>query len=152
MSRMNLSININASPETVFAIVSDIDGERAKASGLEKVEILTDGPVGVGTRWREIHVMNDRETVEEMEVTAFEHPHFYSAHSDSQGFDVDWTMRVDPKGQGSKLTLDMTSTPRTLAAKFKAPVAWLMTGMMKKMVAKDLEKIKTYIEQQAVPA
>ena len=32
-------------------------------------------------------------------------------------------------------------------AKLVAPLGWLMSGMMKKCVAKDLENIKTYIEK-----
>ena len=79
-------------------------------------------------------------------MTAFESPTYFSAYCDSQGYDVHWTMRVDPEGDGSRLTWDMTTKPRTFIGKLMTPVEWLMSGMCKKIARKDLESTKAYIE------
>lgn len=151
MGRMNLSISINATPETVFATVSDVENSPNRIDWYEKVDMLTDGPVRVGTKWREIRRMYNKQSVEEWTMTAFESPHYFSACCDSQGYDVEWTMRVDPENDGSRLTLNMTTKPRTFIGKLMAPVEWLMSAMCKKMVRKDLESTKAYIEQGLSP-
>ena len=77
--------------------------------------MLTEGSVGVGTRWRETRAMMKKEAVEEMEVTAFESPSYYTVHCDSCGYVVEWTFRVEPSAGGSTLSLVMTSTAQTSA-------------------------------------
>lgn len=149
MGRMNLSVRINATPETVFAVVSDVENAPDRIEWFEKVEMLTDGPVRVGTRWRETRRMNNKECIEEWEMTAIESPNHFTAYCDSQGYDVEWTMRVEPEGEGSRLTLQMTTTPRTLIGKILTPIELLLSSMMKSMVQKDLESTKAYIEQNS---
>ncbi|MEM7386714.1 MAG: SRPBCC family protein [Verrucomicrobiota bacterium] len=92
-----------------------------------------------------------KESTEEMEITAFDRPNAYSVYCDSCGYDMAWTFRVEPVAKGSALTLEMSSTPRTLAGKLMAPIGWLMSGMMKKCVIKDLEEIKAFIEKEEAP-
>ena len=57
-------------------------------------------------------------------------------------------MRVDPEGQGSRLTLEMATKPRTFIGKLMTPVELLLSGVCKKIVRKDLESTKAYIEQK----
>ncbi len=147
MGRMNLSIRINATPIAVFDVVSDVENSPDRIEWYEKVEMLTEGPVRVGTKWRETRRMNKRESVEEWEMTAFESPSYFSAYCDAQGYDVEWTMRVTPEGDGSRLTLEMTTKPRKLIGKLLTPVEWFLSGMMSTIVRKDLESTKAYIEQ-----
>lgn len=146
---MNLSIRIDATPITVFDVVSDVENSPDRIEWYEKVEMLTEGPVRVGTKWRETRRMNKRESIEEWEMTAFESPNYFSAYCDSHGYDVEWTMRVTPEGDGSRLTLEMKTKPRKLIGKLLTPVEWFLSGMMTTIVRKDLESTKAYIEQDA---
>ena len=148
MGSIHLSVSINATPETVFAVVSDVENSPDRIDWYEKVDMLTDGPVRVGTKWRETRRMNNKQSVEEWEMMAFDSPNYFSAYCDSQGYDVEWTMRVDAEGDGSRLTLGMATRPRTFIGKLLTPVEWLMSGVCKRMVRKDLESTKAYIEQQ----
>jgi carbon monoxide dehydrogenase subunit G len=152
MPKLNLSIDIDAAPETVFDVIADLENAAERIEGIEKMEILTEGPIGVGTKWRETRVMMKKEAVEEMEITAFERPNFYTAYAYSCGCDMIFTMRVEPRGAGSKLTMDWHSKARTFFGKLMTPLGWLMMGMMKKCVIKDLEDIKAYIEKAPTPA
>lgn len=147
MGSINSGVTINATPETVFTVVSDFENSPDRIDWYEKVEMLTDGPVHIGTKWRETRRMNNRQSIEEWEVTAFESPNTFTAYCDSQDYDVEWTMRVAPDGEASRLTLKMTTRPRTFIGKLMPPVEWLMSGMCRKMVRKDLESTKAYIEQ-----
>ena len=147
MGSMNLSISINATPEDVFAVVSDVENSPDRIDWYEKVDMLTDGPVRVGTKWRETRRMNNKPSIEDWEITAFDSPNQFSAYCDSHGYDVQWTMRVDAEGDGSRLTLNMSTRPRSFIGKLMTPVEWLMSGMMMKIVRKDLESTKAFIEK-----
>lgn len=147
MGKINQSIRINAAPREVFDVVSDVETSPDRIDWFEKVDMLTDGPVRAGTKWRETRRMNGKQSVEEWEMTAFVSPSYFSAYCDSQGYDVDWTMRVDSEGEGSRLTFEMKTKPRSLLGKLLTPIEWLMSSMMKSIVRKDLESIKAYIEQ-----
>ncbi len=146
---MNLSISIDATPEAVFAVVADVEHAPDRIDGYERVEMLTDGPVRVGTKWRETRRVKNKQSVEEWEMTAFERPSGFSAYCDSQGYDVHWTMRVDPEGDANRLTLHMTTKPRTWIGTLMTPVEWILSGICKRMVCKDLESTKAYIERSA---
>ena len=148
MGTIKLSIDIDASPEAVFDVVADIENSAERLEDVRKIEMLTEGPVDVGTKWRETRFVMKKESIEEMEITEFARPTHYSVYCDSCGYDVEWTMRVDPRGDNSTLTLDMTSKPRTFVGKLMSPIEWLMAGMMKKCVLKDFEELKTFVETQ----
>ena len=49
---LNDTINdtINATPETVFAVVSDVANSPKRLDWFEKVDMLINGPVRVGTK------------------------------------------------------------------------------------------------------
>jgi uncharacterized membrane protein len=151
MGKLNLSIGINAKTETVFDVISDIENSPDRIEWYENVEMLTDGPVGVGTKWRETRVMNDRQSFEDWELTEFDRPNYFSAYCDSQGYDVNYTMSVQPEGGSSKLSINMTTKPRTIIGKLMTPLEWMMAGMMRKIVFKDLESLKAYIERNSSP-
>ena len=151
MGKLNLSIGINAKTETVFDVISDIENSPDRIEWYENVEMLTDGPVGVGTKWRETRVLNDRQSFEDWELTEFDPPNYFSAYCDSQGYDVNYTMSVQPEGSGSKLSINMTTKPRTIIGKLMTPLEWMMAGMMRKIVFKDLESLKAYIERNSSP-
>lgn len=151
MGRINLSIGINATPEDVFEVVSDVEKSPDRLHGYEKVELLTDGPVRVGTKWRETRNMSGKHSVQEWEMTAFDSPKRFSAYCDAEGYDVEWTMGVEAVGDVSRLTLNMTTKPRTFIGKLLTPVELLMASMCKGIVRRDLESTKAYIEQRSSP-
>lgn len=70
--RIGLTQFIDASPETVWAVVSDIGSAAGTLSGVDAIELLTDGPYGVGTRWRETRTMFGMKDTMEMEVAESE--------------------------------------------------------------------------------
>ena len=71
---MNFTLNrtVNAPIDNVFRVYSDFANAAARIDGIENIEILTDDPIGKGTRFRETRIMFGREYTEEMEITEFE--------------------------------------------------------------------------------
>ena len=49
---------VEAPVEKTFAVYSDVTNAAGRIKGIRKIELLTPGPVGVGTKFRETRVMS----------------------------------------------------------------------------------------------
>lgn len=140
--RMSVSQDIAAPIETVFDRAADFGNAANTIEAITKMEMLTEGPVGVGTRFRETRVMFGREATEEMEIVAFERPRGYRLLAESHGSRYESGLSFEEIEGGTRVTMHLEVTPLTLLARI---MSVLMKPMMKKMVAicaKDLEDLK----------
>ena len=143
------SEHINAPVERVFDIASDPHNYADVITAITKIEVLTDGPVGVGTRFRETRTMFGKEATEEMEFSIFDPPHSYTLVADSHGCHYVSTFRFVPDGAGTRVEFDFTGEAHTFGAKVMSAVMGpLMKGTMRKMLAKDLGELKRHAESQ----
>ncbi len=146
MNKVTVERTIAAPPERVFAVSSDIPRWAEVVPAIQRIEMLTDGPVGVGTRFRETRLMFGREETETMEVLEFEAPRRYVLGAESHGSRYRTEFRFEPAGEGTRLVFDFTGVPLTVAAKV---MGFLMKPMLKKMgelCAADLEALKAHVE------
>jgi carbon monoxide dehydrogenase subunit G len=137
---------INAPPERVFALASSFATMPERIPGIKRVEMLTDGPVGVGTRFNETRVMFGKEATETMEVTAFDPPRSYNLVANSCGCIYDSRFECTPSAGGTLVTLTFNITAVSFFAKLMSPLSKLMSGMMRKCFDGDLEAIKKAAE------
>lgn len=72
--KTSLTQHINAPADKVWAVISDIPGSAATLSGIDSIQMLTDGPYGEGTRWKESRTMMGRSETVEMWVAQSEPP------------------------------------------------------------------------------
>jgi carbon monoxide dehydrogenase subunit G len=149
MKPMTLSTTMNAPPEAVFAALTDYENMAGRVKGITRVEVLTPGPVGVGTKFKETRVMFKKEATETMEVTAFDPPRRLEMGCYSCGVDFRYEFRLTPEGSGTRVDLTMAGTAKTFFAKLMSPLAGMMAGMMKKCVEADMNDLKAHVE--AVP-
>ncbi|MFJ4340227.1 SRPBCC family protein [Streptomyces sp. NPDC088915] len=93
---------VAASPGRVWEAITDLPELPRVLTGVRKVEVLTPGGFGVGTRWRETRRMLGREATEEMTVTACEPPDRYVTVADSHGMHYvsELTLTPDVTGPG----------------------------------------------------
>ncbi len=70
----SLTQHINAPADVVWSVISDIPGSAATLSGIEAIQMLSDGPYAVGTRWNETRRMMGRSETVELWVSASEPP------------------------------------------------------------------------------
>lgn len=150
MGQFVFETQINAPVEKVFALISDIRSAPQRVTAIKKVEVLTDGPIGVGTRFKETRVMFGKEATETMEFTAFDPPRSYTVTAYSCGNHYESTFRCAPEGQGTKVTMTFVCTPKTFFAKLFSPLGKLMSGMIRKCVMKDLEDLAKAAEGTAM--
>jgi len=149
MGSFTITQRVHAPPAVVFDIATDLEHAAQHIDGIEKIELLSPGPIGKGTRWRETRVMFGKESSEEMEVTEFDPPHSYSAAAESCGCRYDFTFRFHPEGEATKVELVMQWKAVSMLAKLMSPLAGLMIGPMKKCIQQDLENLKLAAELQS---
>ena len=146
--KLNLETHVKAPIDAVFAAFSDIENSAANIEGIDRVEMLTDGPVGKGTRFRETRTMFGKEATEEMEITQFDPPKSYTVEADSCGSHFTSVISFVEKDGGTLVTMAMTSKANTFMAKLMTPLGFLFAGAAKKAMRGDFEDLKKHIETQ----
>lgn len=146
MRTITLTRQIDAPPATVFAFATDLERMAGRIKGITKIEKLTPGPVGLGTKFKETRVMFGREATETMEFTAFEPNQRYTLSADSCGAHFDSTFHFKPEGSGTLLTLEMQLEATSFFAKLMKPLTMLMMGPMKKCIMQDMDDLKASAE------
>ncbi len=150
---VRLSRDIAAPPEQVFALITDFSRAAETISGIKKLEVLTDEPTGVGTRFRETREMMGREATEEMEIVEFVPGSHYVVQANSCGCLIRSTIRCAPTPAGTEFSMSMDAKPVTFFAKVMSPLGKLMAGSMKKCIEQDLDDVEQAIEgRTAAPA
>ena len=146
---MNLVLeeSIQAPQRAVWQILTDLQGAPGRIAGIKALEVLTTGPVGKGTRFRETRVMFGKEAVEEMEITHFDAPTTYTVEADSCGAHFVSTYSLREVAGTTTLRLELRTRANTFMAKVMSPLGLLMAGSMKKLIAKDNADIKRAAEQ-----
>ena len=151
MSSFKLTNRVEAPIDAVFDIFSDIPRADEMIDDIVSIEMLTDGPVGVGTRWRETRMMFKREATEEMEVTAFDRGKSYTVGCASCGCEYESTWRFESDGGATLVEFEMGYRPVTFLAKVMSPLGRLMAPMMKKCFMKDFDALKALAESGDTP-
>ena len=149
MAAFSMSTSVQAPVETVFQLAADFPNAADRVKGIKRVEMLTPGPVGVGTRFRETREIMRREATEDMKVTQFDKPKSYTLSCHSCGCLFESTFRFEPEAGGTKVTFDCNTQALTWSAKLMSPLGWLMQGTMKKCIEQDMADIKAAAERAA---
>ncbi|MGB5755964.1 MAG: SRPBCC family protein [Acidimicrobiales bacterium] len=146
MRELTVSLEVAAEPESVWAIITDLDAFERAISAIEKVERLDDGDgFEVGTRWRETRKMFGRTATEEMEVTSIDDGRSYVTEADSHGAHYRTVMAVELSASGgTRLSTTFGAEPHGLVTKVvAATVGRLFERATQKALKKDLAEIAT---------
>ncbi len=139
---------VAAPPERVFALASNFADAPAVVPAIKRVEMLTPGPVRIGTKFRETRVMFKKEATETMEVTAFDPPRSYRLGCTSCGCRYESVFLFSPKDEGTDVELSFTAEPLTFLAKVMSFLMRPMVKSMGKMCAQDLESLALAAERK----
>lgn len=144
--QMTLSTDIAAARESVFGALADLPRWPERISGITRLELLTEGPVRVGTRFRETRVMFGRPATEEMTVAELAPPDRLVLTAANHGTDCRIVHVLTTAGERTRLTLTFEGLPRTLAARLLAPIGMLMKRTVRNQIARDLSDLRRSIE------
>jgi uncharacterized membrane protein len=129
---------VEAPVERVWALATDIPGSPQMLSGVERVQMVSAGEFGPGTRWRETRTMFGREATEEMWVTDVAPGRSYTVEADSHGAHYVSTFTfTSATPDRTDVVLTFEGRPHGTLAKVLATV----TGpLAQRSVAKALQK------------
>ncbi|MFJ7075110.1 SRPBCC family protein [Streptomyces sp. NPDC098781] len=134
----------------VWEALTDLAGMERALSGVTRVEVLTDGAFGVGTRWRETRRMFGKEATEEMWVTVCEPPERYVVEAESHGthYVSEWQVRADgPSASTVRMTFSAVASGGVAGLLAKI-LGGLGTRAVTKAIAKDLDDIARAVESR----
>ena len=135
----------SAPPDRIWALASDFAHAAGRIKAITKIEIVTPGPVGAGTRFRE---WRGRQMVD-MEIAEWSPPRAYSLRGYAVGTEFMSEIRCVPDGSGTRLEMEVHVRPQTFGAKLLSPLLALTSRVMVKSCAKDLGEIAAAAERSA---
>jgi carbon monoxide dehydrogenase subunit G len=144
------AVTIDAPPDVVWTVVTDIEDSPNTVSGIEKVEILERGGDGlVGLKWKETRTIGGRKAVETMWVTEAEEGSYYVAEARSHGSIYRTRVGLSPAHGGTRLAMSFSATAVSFVARvFSAVLGPVMKGAIRKAFNRDLQDIKVAAESR----
>jgi uncharacterized protein YndB with AHSA1/START domain len=149
MQDVEISRHVAAPVQRVWDVATDLAASPEVVRAIDAVEVLTPGPFGVGTRWRETRTMMGRSATEEMTVTAVEPQRSYRVEAASRGAHYVSTFAFTPSADGGT---DVTTTfggrpTSTVARVLGAVAAPLGRRAVTKALQQDLHDIAAAAER-----
>ena len=103
MARITGDIVIDRAVDEVFDFVADERNEPKYNPKLLRSELVTDGPVGVGTRFAAVHKGRRQPVEMVVEVTEYDRPRRLGSVSKMPGVEVRGALTFEPFGAGTRM-------------------------------------------------
>jgi carbon monoxide dehydrogenase subunit G len=137
---------IRAPRASVFTLATDFSGAAAVIGAIEKVEMLTEGPVRSGTRFLETRRVLGAPTTQEVEVTVYDPPTRYALQCESHGSRYVTRVELEPNGSGTNVTMGFEVEPVSFMAKAMAQTIQPMLEAAAQALEQDLDDLKARLE------
>jgi hypothetical protein len=147
--QIEVETDIAAPPEVVYATITDIAHWQDFLRAIERLEILTPGPVAVGTKFRETRQMFGRSATEEMTVALLDPPRRFDLTAENHGTRYRAEHAIAPTAGGSRLRLVFGGEAMTVGAKLGMLLGAAFKGAVKKQLQSDLADVKAEAERRA---
>jgi uncharacterized membrane protein len=141
MRTVSASAQIPAPPADVFAFLADLQNLPRWMSGIVSAELLTEGPIGVGSRAHVVRELLGQRIEVDVAVTGYEPPERVQLDTSASGIGVQATLDLRSEEGGTALTLGMDIRAQSI---FMAPVEGMVAGAAEQDVAASLERVRTY--------
>lgn len=135
------TITIKRRPDEVFAFLARFENVPRWNYAIAETRKITDGPVGVGSRYRQTRTVPSR-SEETFAVTEFDPVRTLASGGALGPFEADVRYLLEPMGDGTVLTNSMTLQPAG-PLRFVAPLA---APRVKAAVAANLDTLKQILE------
>lgn len=142
MNGFEFSEHIARSPEDVFSVISNPSEATKFLDNIKESKKLTDGPIRVGTTFRETRVVSGKEASADLVVNAYEPNTHVGISTEAEGITVDYHYRLSPEGDGTRL-IWLCELEANGLRKMMLP---MVAAIMKKEDGDHLRRLKTYLE------
>ena len=123
-----LDKTIDARPDKVFSVLSDLDQARDWMPEIERIDEVSPGPFGAETNWRETRHAGKRKFVSRIRITEFTPPKVLGVVLDGKGMSGQMRFTLSPSGAGTHVHYEAVMKGHGLMS--------LMTGTINRMMAK----------------
>lgn len=144
MNGFEFTEHIARPPKEVFALISNPANGSKFVDNIKECKKLTDGPIGVGTRFRETRLMNGKEASADLLVSAYEPPTHFGISTEAEGIKVEYHYHLSPEGGGTRLRW-VCELEASGLRKMMLP---MVAGIMKKEDGNHLQKLKAHLETE----
>ena len=107
MAVISNSVVIRCTPEQAFDYLSDLRSELEWNPTCERMEKVTDGPVGPGTRFRAKWKLSP---LVELKIVEYDRPRRWTAHNGGP-LEVTMTVQLEPVSDGTRLSAHFVARP-----------------------------------------
>ena len=147
---VEVQVTINGSKAAIWAAITNIENASETISGIEKIEVVEKPASGlVGLKWRETRMLFGKPATGEKWITEAAENEFYKTRAESDGFVFLSTISISESSGGITLTSSHDSKPQSIVARLMSiPMGLLFKGVAKKALLKDLNDIKSAVEQE----
>jgi uncharacterized protein YndB with AHSA1/START domain len=129
MAGFKRSVLINRPIEQVFDFATDLKNAPLFLPSITRTEMLTEGGMKPGARFRETRSFNGKERSAVIEVVEHQRPHVHQAAAAMMGMRASYTFRFVPEPPGTRVEMEAVVTGNLL---------WkLFLGMMSRMMEKE---------------
>lgn len=145
-----VSTEINKPKSEVWSAITDISHCTDMISAIIELTILHQPEDGlVGLKWTETREMFGKKASETMWITASEHEKFYKTRAESCGSIYVTTMELSSEADTTRLTMTFNGSANSIfVSAISAVMSFFIKKSMVKMLEKDLNDIKTFVESK----
>lgn len=137
MPSLTIAQTIAAPVERVWTVFTDLGAAARNLKAVEKIELVSSGAFGEGTRWRETRKMYGKSVTEEMWVSAVEPGKSYTVDAGSNHTNYRSRYVFTPVGDASTTVRFTFSAESSGATGVLSTIMW---PLFKRRLAKDLRK------------
>jgi carbon monoxide dehydrogenase subunit G len=145
MAGFKRSVVIDRPIEEVFDFASDLANASIFMPNITKTEMLTEGGMKAGAKFKETRRMNGKERSAVIEIVDHQRPTVHAARAGMLGMQATYTFRFFSEGAGTRVELDALVEGNFLW--------WLFLGMMARMMDKEdgeyLNRLKNAMQPKA---
>jgi hypothetical protein len=146
MKPVHVTRTIDAPVAIVFETIAHIDNFSKAVPKIVRTEIISEIQTGVGACFRETRLMNGKHITTELEVTQYVKNECVRLIADSGGAIWDTLFTVEPQQGNTLMNMQMESRPYRLMPR---AMHFLIAGLIRKEVEKDMDAVKLYCESIA---
>jgi carbon monoxide dehydrogenase subunit G len=133
------SVDVPLPPAEVFPWLLEADKVPRWTGHLKRYERLDDGPLGHGSKVRQVLDVSGRTIDVTLEITGFQPPSGAQTRFSTNGIDVVNSYALEAVGAGSRLTQSVEAKPSGLAARMLVPV---IQPRLEQKLTEDLERLR----------
>ena len=145
---LSVFVEIKKPVEEVWKTITDFENCSNYIESIINLKIIEQpNDTLIGFTWEETRVMFGKESTEKMWITDYTENESYQTRAESHGSVYVSKLSIEKLGENTKLTMSFDAKAEKILVKIiSACMGFMMKGLMKKALLKDLNDIKNHLE------